>query len=59
MWGTDGVRVLTDDDGWVWAFAAVDHWNTEWVGWHVCKEGHARRWAGGGDSPTVNQPGND
>ena len=59
MWGTDGVRVLTDDDGWVWTFAAVDHWNTEWVGWHVCKEGHARRWAGGGDSPTVNQPGND
>ena len=39
MWGTDGVRVLTVDDGWVWAFAAVDHWNGECVGWHVCKVG--------------------
>ncbi len=25
MWGTDGVRVFTADDGWVWTFAAVDH----------------------------------
>ena len=40
MWGTDGVRVLTVDDGWVWTFAAVDHWNAECVGWHVCKVGH-------------------
>ena len=39
MWGTDGVRVLTVDDGWVWTFAAVDHWNAECVGWHVCKVG--------------------
>ena len=39
MWGTDGVRVLTADDGWVWTFAAVDHWNAECVGWHVCKVG--------------------
>ena len=40
MWGTDGVRVLTMDDGCVWTFAAVDHWNAEHVGWHVCKFGH-------------------
>ena len=39
MWGTDGVRVFTMDDGWVWTFAAVDHWNAECVGWHVCKVG--------------------
>ena len=39
MWGTDGVRVFTADDGWVWTFAAVDHWNAECVGWHVCKVG--------------------
>ena len=31
---------LTVDDGWVWTFAAVDHWNAECVGWHVCKVGH-------------------
>ena len=37
MWGTDGVRVFTADDGWVWTFAAVNHWNAECVGWHVCK----------------------
>ena len=39
MWGTDGARVLTVDDGWVWTFAAVDHWNAECVRWHVCKVG--------------------
>ena len=33
MWGTDGVRVFTADDGWVWTFAAVDHWNpSAWAG---------------------------
>ena len=39
MWGTDGVRVFTAEDGWVWTFAAVDHWNAECVGWHVCTVG--------------------
>jgi|TARA_B100000315_G_scaffold107002_1_gene98203 transposase InsO family protein len=39
MWGTDGVRVFTRDTGWVWIFAAVEHWNAECVGWHVCKVG--------------------
>jgi transposase InsO family protein len=40
MWGTDGVRVLTVEDGWVWIFCAVEHWNAECVGWHVCKIGN-------------------
>lgn len=39
MWGTDGTRILTVDDGWVWLFTAVEHWNSECVGWHVCKLG--------------------
>ncbi len=39
MWGTDGARVFTVDDGWVWVFSAVEHWNAECVGWHVCKVG--------------------
>ncbi len=39
MWGTDGVRVFTVDDGWGWIFTAVEHWNAECVGWHVCKKG--------------------
>lgn len=39
MWGTDGARVWTVEDGWVWTFFAVEHWNAECVGWHVCKKG--------------------
>ena len=39
MWGTDGGRVFTLDDGWGWIFTAVEHWNAECVGWHVCKVG--------------------
>ena len=36
MWGTDGVRVCTLDDGGVWTVAAVEHGNAAGVGWHVC-----------------------
>ena len=39
MWGTDGTKVFTLEDGWVWVFAAVEHWNAECVGWHVTKHG--------------------
>lgn len=39
MWGTDGTRVFTLEDGWSWIFVAVEHWNAECVGWHVCKTG--------------------
>lgn len=39
MWGTDGVRIFTLDDGWVWIFSAVEHWSAECVGSHVCKVG--------------------
>jgi putative transposase len=39
MWGTDGLRVQTVDDNWGWVFVAVEHWNAECVGFHVCKEG--------------------
>lgn len=40
MWGTDGARAFTVDQGWCWIFVAVEHWNAECVGWHVCKTGH-------------------
>lgn len=40
MWGTDATKVFTLEDGWVWVFAAVEHWNAECVGWHVTKEGN-------------------
>lgn len=39
MWGTDGTKIFTLDDGWCWLFTAVEHWNAECVGWHVTKTG--------------------
>lgn len=39
MWGTDGTKVFTVDEGWCWIFTAVEHWNAECVGWHVTKTG--------------------
>jgi len=39
MWGTDGARVETVDQGLVWVFVAIEHWNAECVGWHVAKKG--------------------
>ncbi len=43
MWGTDATRFYTEQDGWCWFFAAVDHYTDEVVGWHVAKIGD--RWA--------------
>ncbi|MFZ2088908.1 MAG: hypothetical protein WAU47_10055, partial [Desulfobaccales bacterium] len=34
-----GARVFTVEDGWGWLFVAVEHWNAECMGWHVCKQG--------------------
>lgn len=39
MWGSDGTKIETVEDGWVWVFTVAEHWNTECVGWHVCKKG--------------------
>lgn len=39
MWGSDGTKVKTIDDGWIWVFSVAEHWNTECLGWHVCKVG--------------------
>jgi len=40
MWGTDGARIETVDDGWVWVFSAVDHFDACCVGTHVVKTGN-------------------
>lgn len=40
IWGTDGARVETVEDGLVWVFIAVDHCHAECVGWHVAKRGN-------------------
>lgn len=39
MWGTDAAKVFTLEDGWVWFFGVIDHWNAECLGWHVTKKG--------------------
>ena len=39
MWGTDGTKIFTLDDGWCWLFTAIEHWNAECVGWHLAKTG--------------------
>jgi transposase InsO family protein len=42
MWGTDGIRIDTVEDGMVWGFFLIEHWNAECLGWHVCKKGDAQ-----------------
>ncbi len=39
MGGSDGTKVRTVDDGLIWIFGVADHWNTECLGWNVCKVG--------------------
>src|SRR5690349_12597766 len=39
MWGTDATLVQTAEDGRVWIFAAVDHYNSEVVGHYVSTDG--------------------
>jgi len=39
LWGTDGIRIETVEDGWVWVFTAVDHFDACCVGHHVVKIG--------------------
>lgn len=39
MWGTDGVRIATVDDGMVWIFSAVDHCDGMCTGIHAAKIG--------------------
>lgn len=37
----DGAKRYMLDEGRVWAVVAVEHWNAEWVGWHVAKHRNA------------------
>ena len=39
MWGTDGTRIETAEDGMVWIFAAIDHCDALCTGIHVVKTG--------------------
>jgi putative transposase len=39
MWGVDGTKVFTVEEGYAWVFTAIEHWNAECMGWHVTKKG--------------------
>jgi transposase InsO family protein len=39
LWGTDATLVQTAEEGRVWVFAAIDHFNSEVVGHHVSIDG--------------------
>lgn len=39
MWGVDGTRIFTVEDGYVWIFTAVEHWNAQCMGCHITKKG--------------------
>jgi len=39
MWATDATKVFTLEEGYGWIFVAVEHWNAECMGVHVCKKG--------------------
>ncbi len=39
MWATDATQITTVQDGLVWLFGVVEHWNAEALGWHVAKRG--------------------
>lgn len=40
MGGTDGIRIESVDEGWVWVFSAVDHFDACCVGIHAVKTGN-------------------
>jgi len=39
MWGVDGTKVFTVEEGYAWVFTAIEHWNAGCMGWHVTKKG--------------------
>jgi putative transposase len=40
MWGTDATQTVTEEDGTVNIFAAIDHYSADCIGIHVAKRGH-------------------
>lgn len=39
MWAIDATQVTTVQHGKVWVFGVAEHWNAEFLGWHVTKSG--------------------
>ena len=40
MWGTDGKKFFTEEDGWCWMFGVIDHFNDEILGVSVARTGN-------------------
>ena len=40
MWGTDGKKIFTRQEGWCWFFGVIDHFNDEIMAWHTSKSGN-------------------
>ncbi len=38
-WATDGAKIWTTADGWLWCFTTIAHCNAECLGHHVCTVG--------------------
>jgi putative transposase len=41
MWGTDGTKFITEEDGWCWLFPVIDHHDREIIGHRMAKKGTA------------------
>lgn len=39
MWATDATKIFTLEDGYVWFFGVIEHWNAECLGWHLSRKG--------------------
>ena len=46
MWATDATQIVTVQDGKVWLFGVIEHWNAEVLGWNVVKCGNRYAAAG-------------
>lgn len=40
MWATDATQIVTVQDGKIWLFGVIEHWNAELLGWNVVKCGN-------------------
>lgn len=39
MWATDATKIKTVQDGVIWFFGIIEHWNGECLGWSISKRG--------------------
>lgn len=57
MWGTDGTKFWTEEDGWCWLFPVIDHHDREIMGHRITKDGTARAALDALEMATINRFG--